>query len=348
MGDHFSAFSFVDRIRGYTRRGPHARGFFTIPEGLDAFPSCLVAEAVGQLASWVAMDHIDFRGRPVAALALETRFLRDVKPGETLELGVELESCDDEAVSYRGWADVDGARALELIDCLGPMLPLDEFDSPLVLRERFDVLCGAGAPAGRFHGINGFRVEPGRIVPGKSASATLYVPEAAPFFHDHFPRRPVFPATLLLNEMIQLALNAAGSNGGGNDDGAGTHDERESALVHARRDRCSIFPPSSSPRAATPSSRRSPRAPRAGWSRRRGSTFRGEQRHEFKATRGDHRHRARHARRQRRRDDLGCAPRGPQRRRRRSRSSTRVVSRFASPPKSRISATTRSPSRAGS
>ena len=236
VGDHFAAFSFVDRIRDYTRRGPHARGFFTVPEGLHAFPSCLVAEAVGQLASWVAMDHIDFRGRPVAALALETRFLRDVKPGETLELGVELESCDDEAVSYRGWADVDGARppvnidcmlpklppdqvdcarALELIDCLGPMLPLDEFDSPLVLRERFDVLCGAGAPAGRFHGINGFRVEPGAIVPGKSAAATLYVPEAAPFFHDHFPRRPVFPATLLLNEMIQLALNAAGSNGAG-------------------------------------------------------------------------------------------------------------------------------------
>ena len=215
MGDHFAAFSFVDRIRDYTRRGPRARGFFTVPEGLHAFPSCLVAEAVGQLASWVAMDHIDFRGRPVAALALETKFLRDVKPGETLELGVELESCDDDAVSYRGWADVDGARALELIDCLGPMLPLDEFDSPLVLRERFDVLCGAGAPAGRFHGINGFRVEAGAIVPGKSAVATLYVPEAAPFFHDHFPRRPVFPATLLLNEMIQLALNAAGSNGAG-------------------------------------------------------------------------------------------------------------------------------------
>jgi 3-hydroxymyristoyl/3-hydroxydecanoyl-(acyl carrier protein) dehydratase len=161
------------------------------------------------------MDHIDFRGRPVAALALETRFLRDVIPGETLELGVELESCDDEAVSYRGWADVDGERTLELIDCLGPMLPLDEFDSPLVLRERFDVLCGAGAPAGRFHGINGFHVEPGAIVPGKSATATLYVPDTAPFFHDHFPRRPVFPATLLLNEMIELARKAARTNGAG-------------------------------------------------------------------------------------------------------------------------------------
>jgi len=58
-------------------------------------------------------------------------------------------------------------------------------------------------------------VEPGAIVPGKSATATLYVPDTAPFFHDHFPRRPVFPATLLLNEMIELARKAARTNGAG-------------------------------------------------------------------------------------------------------------------------------------
>lgn len=207
MGDHFAAFSFVDQIHDYAP-GAHARASFVIPPGLSEFPSCLVAEAVGQLASWIAMAHIEFRGRPVAALALETRFLRDVLPGETLELGVELESCDDDAVAYHGWADVDGARALELIDCLGPMLPLDEFDSPAALRERFGVLCSCGAQEGRFHGIDAFRVDPGALVPGKSAAATLHVPDAAPFFRDHFPRRPVFPATLLLNEMINLALRA--------------------------------------------------------------------------------------------------------------------------------------------
>jgi len=58
-----------------------------------------------------------------------------------------------------------------------------------------------------FH-IDGFRVEPGALDPGKTAKATLHVPDAAPFFRDHFPRRPVFPATLLLNEMINLALAA--------------------------------------------------------------------------------------------------------------------------------------------
>jgi 3-hydroxyacyl-[acyl-carrier-protein] dehydratase len=208
VGDHFSAFSFVDRVYGFTP-GVRGRASFAIPATLPAYPPCLVAEAVGQLASWIAMDHIDFRGRPVAALALETRFLKDARPGDTLELGVEIESCDDEAVAYRGWADVDGERALELIDCLGPMLPLDEFDSPSALRDRFRVLCREGAPAGRFHGINAFHVDAGTVDPGKAAAATLHVPATAPFFHDHFPRRHVFPATLLLNEMIQLALKAA-------------------------------------------------------------------------------------------------------------------------------------------
>ena len=122
---------------------------------------------------------------------------------------MELESCDDEAVAYRGRAEVDGTRTIELIDCLGPMLPLEEFDSPIALRERLDVLRGPGAAAGRFHGIDELRVEPGSLVPGKAAAATLHVPATAPFFRDHFPRRPVFPATLLLNEMIRLALAAA-------------------------------------------------------------------------------------------------------------------------------------------
>jgi len=207
MADHFTAFSFVDRIHDYVP-GARARAIFAIPARLRSFPSCLIAEAVGQLASWIAMAHIEFRGRPVAALALETRFLRDAQPGDTLELAVELESCDDDAVAYHGWADIDGVRALDLIDCLGPMLPLTEFDSPAALRERFGVLCSTGAHEGRFGGIDGFRVEAGMLDRGKSATATLHVPDTAPFFRDHFPRRPVFPATLLLNEMIQLALKA--------------------------------------------------------------------------------------------------------------------------------------------
>ena len=37
----------------------------------------------------------------------------------------------------------------------------------------------------------------------------LDVPASAPFFNDHFPRRNVFPATLMLDAQIELALSVA-------------------------------------------------------------------------------------------------------------------------------------------
>jgi 3-hydroxymyristoyl/3-hydroxydecanoyl-(acyl carrier protein) dehydratase len=208
MADHFAAFSFVDRITAFAA-GKSARGEFAVPPSIAAFPSCLVAEAVGQLAAWVAMEHIAFRGRPVAALANETRFRGEVRPGDTLQLGVEIESCDDEAVAYSGWARVGDAVVIELQDCLGPMLPVDEFDSPAALSERLVLLRGAGAAPGRFHGVVAPRIVATDSVPGESVSATLHVPTAAPFFGDHFPRRPVFPATLLLDAQIVLAMQLA-------------------------------------------------------------------------------------------------------------------------------------------
>jgi len=208
MSDHFAAFSFVDRITA-CEPAKRARGRFAIPPNVASFPSCLVAEAVGQLAAWVSMAHIDFRGRPVAALANETRFHRDVAPGDTLELAVEIQSCDDEAVAYAGEARVGGERVIELIDCLGPMLPVEEFDAPAVLAERFKLLAGEGAPPGRFRGVTPPPVVPGESVPGQSLEATLTVPKTAAFFADHFPRRAVFPATLLLDSQIGLALSLA-------------------------------------------------------------------------------------------------------------------------------------------
>ena len=208
MSDHFAAFSFVDRITEL-EPGLRARGTFAVPETLARFPACLVAEAVGQLAAWVAMAQIDFRGRPVAALANETIFHGDVAPGTQLELSVEIEALVDYAVAYRGFARVDGAQAIELRHCLGPMLPVAEFDAPEALRERFRLLCATGAPAGRFRGVAAPELIALEGSTGKSARALLQVPLSAPFFADHFPRRPVFPATLLLDSQIRLAMDLA-------------------------------------------------------------------------------------------------------------------------------------------
>jgi 3-hydroxymyristoyl/3-hydroxydecanoyl-(acyl carrier protein) dehydratase len=98
---------------------------------------------------------------------------------------------------------------IELKDCLGPMLPVADFDAPEALADRLLQLRGPGAMPGRFRGVVAPHVQPDAIVPGEVVTATLTVPSEAPFFADHFPRRPVFPATLLLDAQIGLAMQLA-------------------------------------------------------------------------------------------------------------------------------------------
>ena len=93
--------------------------------------------------------------------------------------------------------------------CLGPMLPVAEFDEPDVLRERFALLRTTGASPHRFEGVVLPAAKTVEHVQGLALKATLPVPLDAPFFGDHFPRRAVFPATLLLDTQIRLALDLA-------------------------------------------------------------------------------------------------------------------------------------------
>lgn len=204
MDEHFRAFSFVDRITSI-QPGIRARGIYQIPPGLESFSGSLVAEAVGQLAAWLAMSALDFKMRPVAGIAGGIELLSQVRPGQTLELAVELDSVDAEAASYGGTASVDGKPVIRLENCVGPMLPVEEFDDPQALRARFAVLCGDGAAPGGFGEIPPLAFARNGGEPGKSARATLQVPASAPFFADHFPRRPVFPGTLLMHLNLELA-----------------------------------------------------------------------------------------------------------------------------------------------
>ena len=208
MPDEFGTFSFVDRItaiEAHTR----ARGCFAVPAQLANFSPCLVAEAVGQLAAWVAMARDDFRRRPVAALAGEARIVGEATPGRLLELGVEIDDWDHDVVAYAGWARDADSPVIELNRCVGALLPLEEFDDPEAVRRRFALLCGAGAQPGRFRGVADAAVLVIERAPGEWLHASMQVPQSAPFFADHFPRRPVFPATLLLDTQIRMAVDLA-------------------------------------------------------------------------------------------------------------------------------------------
>ena len=209
----FAAFSLVDRITsidGLSR----VEGIYTIPSGVAFFPVSLVAEAIGQLAAWVAMSNVDFTRRPVAALAGETRIHSLVQPGDTLDLEVDIESCDEDAIVYRGRASVNGRLVLELLDTIGSMLDTAEFDEPSRLSADFTVLTGAGRQPGLFPGVPQPVLTTLSHEPGLSLTARMDVPADGSYFADHFPLRPVFPATLMLDAQLRLAQQLASEAAG--------------------------------------------------------------------------------------------------------------------------------------
>jgi 3-hydroxymyristoyl/3-hydroxydecanoyl-(acyl carrier protein) dehydratase len=208
MADRFSAFTFVDAITEF-EPGRRAAGRFLVPAHLAHFRPPLVAEAIGQLAAWIAMEQFAFGRRPVAGIAGLLRYPGTVVPGQTLDVSVRLDSCDEDAVAYAGRACVAGRPVVELENIVGPMLGMEEFDSPDAVRADFATLRGPGAPPGRVRSLP----EPDMTVTGEATAAwveaDLRVPASGAFFGDHFPRRPVFPGTLLLDAQVELALGFA-------------------------------------------------------------------------------------------------------------------------------------------
>ena len=208
MPHRFRTFSFVDRITSI-QAGGRVRGVYHVPAGLTDFSGSLVAEATGQLAAWSAMAAVDFKSRPVAGIAGLVEMLAPVHPGQTLELAADIESVDAGAISYGGEASANGSPVIRLHNCVGPMLPVEEFDDTQALRDRYDLLCGVGAPPGAFAGLPALALEQLVVEPGKSARASLQVPADAPFFGDHFPRKPVFPGSLLMQMKLRLVAELA-------------------------------------------------------------------------------------------------------------------------------------------
>jgi 3-hydroxymyristoyl/3-hydroxydecanoyl-(acyl carrier protein) dehydratase len=198
-------FSLVDRIFS-VEPGARVRGHFAVPSSISDFPPSLVVEAVGQLAAWSAMATLEFRKRPVAGIAGSVEMLGEVGPGEHLDLAVDIDSVDAEAVSYSGQATCNGKTLVRLQNCVGPMMSVEEFDDPQSLRERFAQLCSDEGAGTAFQGIPSVGPQDVEKQSEQSITAQIQVPAAAAFFADHFPRRPVFPGTLLMHANLQLAL----------------------------------------------------------------------------------------------------------------------------------------------
>lgn len=201
------SFELIDRIDDLVPERS-ARGRLAVPADMERFPACLVVEAIGQLAMWVAMLRADFEKRPVAAKAGDVRVLGVVHPGDLLELEIEAKSCKNLAIAYAGEARVSGRTVVELREAAGAMMPMALFDAPAAARARFAAMRGEGLPPRRFPDRADFAP---RIVSRTDAAdrivAELEAPPPGGFYDDHFPLRPVYPATLLLDAQLRIATD---------------------------------------------------------------------------------------------------------------------------------------------
>jgi 3-hydroxymyristoyl/3-hydroxydecanoyl-(acyl carrier protein) dehydratase len=231
--DHpdIGVFHFVDQILEL-KPAEHALGLKHVtPEdaflerstpGAPTLLSCIVGEALGQLGAWTVMAANDFTLRPVAGVVGAVEILGEARVGDTVLLDTTIDEVRDDRVVYHARASVNATEILRLRDSLGPLLPLDQFDHADALRERFDRIRSEPhgqprtAPAGST--IPADVPEPvlfDEIVdwnPGREAVAVKHIAEHWAFFEDHFPRRRMFPLSLLLESLLQLGQRLLDEN----------------------------------------------------------------------------------------------------------------------------------------
>ncbi|MDI9818719.1 MULTISPECIES: hydroxymyristoyl-ACP dehydratase [unclassified Legionella] len=224
-------FLFVDRIL-QSSPGEYIRGikhitlddYYLCPdeEGKLCFIPSLIGETLGQLAAWNVMAFNQFRSRPVAGVVASARLHRPAYAGETLELESFIDQLDEAAVQYHSVARVGAEVIFTVEGALGPLLPMADFiDQQTVERQYAEVNRPGEWPCQ--YGVNSAvslisQPEPltgrcpllsfDRILtsePGIGLTAEKRISRAAPYFPDHFPRKPVLPMTVLLECKLNLA-----------------------------------------------------------------------------------------------------------------------------------------------
>ena len=190
-------------------------------QGRLCFMPSLIGETLGQLAAWNVMHTNQFTQRPVAGVVSSARLHRSAYVGETLVLESFIDVLDDTAVQYHSVARVGDDIVFSIDGALGPLLPMDDFIDPVLVRRQFDeinrpgdlLLDGSlGASDERASGHSPLQARTNmqfdRIFssePGVSLCAEKRITRAAPYFPDHFPNKPVLPMTVLLECKLNLA-----------------------------------------------------------------------------------------------------------------------------------------------
>nr|WP_131778797.1 hydroxymyristoyl-ACP dehydratase [Legionella bozemanae] len=223
-------FLFVDRIvessPGQMIRGvKHVTSndaFLTVDEqGRPCFIPSLIGETLGQLAAWNVMELQGFTRRPVAGIVASASMHRRAYVGETLLLESFIKHLDDSVMQYHSEAKVGNELVFRIEGALGPLLPMADFIDLDEVRQQFSeinrpgdwsVISKESSPVLNDDLIMGLELPVVPMTfdrvrssqPGVSLIAEKRISRAAPYFADHFPKKPVLPLTVLLECKLNL------------------------------------------------------------------------------------------------------------------------------------------------
>lgn len=195
-------------------------------DALCFIPS-LIGETIGQLAAWHVMQQKNFTLRPVAGVVAEAVMHQPAYVGQTLLLECEIDALDDVAVEYHGHASVNGERVFSVNGAIGPMLPMEQFIDPELVKNQFlEIDRPTQIEDESFYhfddslsfnqGIQEYSMRFDKIYDmqaTQSCKAFKKISRSALYFADHFPNKPVLPLTVLLECKRQMAeefLSASG------------------------------------------------------------------------------------------------------------------------------------------
>ncbi|WP_324194957.1 hotdog family protein [Nocardia cyriacigeorgica] len=98
--------------------------------GRTVMPLALVLECVCQTATWLILLGSGLAQRATLLAVEEVRQLRAVRPGDVLDIDVQVESVADTAAVVNGVVRVDGEPVLTASRIMCGLMPADELDDP--------------------------------------------------------------------------------------------------------------------------------------------------------------------------------------------------------------------------
>lgn len=178
--------------------------------GADYVSPGIIAEALGQLASWKLLHDNDFRARPVFLFAESIDHEQLAPIGVRLELRAEIDASTADAARFSAQALLDAKPICTVTSCALSYFPLEQLEDPKATRQRFfDLKAGLPTRDLGFQQAFSWDQFAGQVLEqdGHTQRRLLTMQVNWPFYVEHFPQRPITPI-VILNEMAGQGVKA--------------------------------------------------------------------------------------------------------------------------------------------